>query len=93
MTNREALKTLKTILAELDNLSGDARDIMKAHFPETFEVADQYKALTFGRSWNKYDTTLATLIKDAEEELEEAEFLEGFLDEQDMLNAELLAGT
>jgi hypothetical protein len=91
MTNREALKTLKTILAELDNLSADARGIMKAHFPETFEVADQYAALTFGRSWNKYDTTLATLIKDAEEELEEAEFLEGFLDEQDMLNAELLA--
>jgi hypothetical protein len=91
MTNREALKELKTILTELDYLALQARCIMKNHFPETFEVADQYKALTFGRSWNKYDTTLATLIKDAEEELEEAEFLEGFLDEQDMLNAELLA--
>ena len=91
MTNRDALNELKIILAELDNLSADARDLLKNHFPETFEVADQYAALTFGRSWNKYDTTLATLIKDAEEELEEAEFLEGFLDEQDMLNAELLA--
>jgi hypothetical protein len=76
MTNRDALDALENILDELDNLSAEAQDIMKEHFPETFERADQYKALSFGRSWNKYDTTLATLIKDAEEELEEGEFLD-----------------
>ena len=70
MTNRDALDTLKTILADLDNLSAEARHIMKNHFPETYESADQYKALMFGRSWNKYDTTLATLIEDAVEEFE-----------------------
>ena len=88
MTNRDALNALKNILADLDALSHEAQDIMKEHFPETYEVADNYGALTFGRSWNKYDTTLATLLKVAEEEIEEAEFLEGFLDEQDMLSAE-----
>lgn len=92
MNHRTAAAELNVILEELDTLSARAKDILRQHFPETAEVADHYKALQFGRSWNPYDTTFASLLRDVlPEELDEIEFYEGFLEEQDQLIAEFKA--
>ena len=75
----EALVRLEEIMCELDDLGREAAELFRTEFPSLYASGDAYGAFTFGRSWNRYDTTLAKLIEAAEErcdeeELEEEEF-------------------
>ena len=69
----EAVERLQEILNELDNLGREAAGIMRTEFPSLYASGDAYGAFTFGRSWNRYDTTLAKLVESAQEYCEEEE--------------------
>ena len=74
MSNKyEALVRLEEILNELDDLGREAAGIMRTEFPSLYASGDAYGAFTFGRSWNRYDTTLAKLVESAEEYCNEEE--------------------
>jgi hypothetical protein len=53
-------------------LGSEARAIFREHFPDLAETGDAYGAFTLGKSWNRYDTTLESLV-DASFEEEEYE--------------------
>ena len=74
MNKDDALERLQEIQGELEFLGDEARKLMREHFPRLAEKGDAYGAFTFGSSWNRYDTTLETLIVSAEmeEEYEDA---------------------
>jgi hypothetical protein len=63
---QEALYRLQEILGELDDLGNEARGIMRDYFPSAFQSGDAYGAFSFGSSWNRYDTTLASLVESIE---------------------------
>ena len=74
MSNKyEALVWLEEILNELDDLGREAADLMRSEFPSLYASGDAYGAFTFGRSWNRYDTTLSKLVASAEEYCDEEE--------------------
>ena len=73
MSKYEALVRLEEILNELDDLGREAAGIMRTEFPSLYASGDAYGAFTFGRSWNRYDTTLAKLVESAEEYCNEEE--------------------
>ena len=62
----EALYQLNEIAAQLDELSLQARDIMRANFPDKMPECDAYGVLNFGTSTNRYDTSLETVIESLE---------------------------
>jgi len=72
---QDAVGRLHEILVELDELGNEAAGIMREHFPELYRTGDAYGAFTLGSSGNRYDTTLESLVGEAEnyneEELEE----------------------
>ena len=72
---QDAVSRLHEILVELDELGNEAAGIMREHFPELYRTGDAYGAFTLGSSGNRYDTTLESLVGEAEnyneEELEE----------------------
>jgi len=72
---QDAVGRLHEILVEIDELGNEAAGIMREHFPELYRTGDAYGAFTLGSSWNRYDTTLESLVGEAEnyneEELEE----------------------
>ena len=72
---QDAVSRLHEILVEIDELGNEAAGIMREHFPELYRTGDAYGAFTLGSSWNRYDTTLESLVGEAEnyneEELEE----------------------
>ena len=76
MSKYEALVRLEEILNELDNLGREAAGIMRTEFPGLYASGDAYGAFTFGRSWNRYDTTLAKLVESAEEYCDEEDYEE-----------------
>jgi hypothetical protein len=74
MANKyEAVERLQEILNELDDLGREAADLMRTEFPTQYRQGDAYGAFTFGRSWNRLDTTLAKLVESAEEYCDEEE--------------------
>jgi hypothetical protein len=77
MSNKyEALVRLEEILNELDDLGREAADLMRSEFPSLYRSGDAYGAFTFGRSWNRFDTTLAKLVESAEEYCDEEDYEE-----------------
>ena len=73
MSKYEALVRLEEILNELDDLGREAAGIMRTEFPRLYQSGDAYGAFTFGRSWNRLETTLAKLVSSAEEYCDEEE--------------------
>jgi hypothetical protein len=79
MSNKyEAVERLQEILNELDNLGREAAGIMRTEFPTQYRQGDAYGAFTFGRSWNRLDTTLAKLVESAEEYCDEEDYEEEY---------------
>ena len=76
MTKYEAQERLLEIMDEVRDLGNEARGIFREYFPSLAEQGDAYGAFTLGSSWNRYDTTLATLVEETEEYDEEEEELE-----------------
>jgi len=72
-TQVEALMRLQDILSELDDLGNEAAGIMRDHFPSAYQTGDAYGVFSFGSSGNRYDTTLASLVVDIENDYEELE--------------------
>ena len=68
MTKQTAKNRLEDILAQLEELGEEARMLVAVHFPQELAHADAYGVFTFGRSWNRYDNTLATLIESLDED-------------------------
>ena len=68
MNKYEAIVRLEEIMRELDDLGGEARTIFATAFPELLSEADAYGVFTLGSSGNRYDTTLASMIRSAERE-------------------------
>ena len=66
MDKYEAIVRLEEIMRELDDLGGEARSIFANTFPELLSEADAYGVFTLGSSGNRYDTTLASMIRSAE---------------------------
>ena len=68
LTNQQqdAVGRLHEILVELDELGNEAADLMREHFPELYRSGDAYGAFTLGSSSNRYDTTLESLVGEAE---------------------------
>ena len=73
MSKYEAVDRLLEIQEELNALGSEARMLMRDNFPSLAEQGDAYGAFTFGKSWNRYDTTLETLIE-ATEDYEEEDY-------------------
>lgn len=71
MSKHEAQNRLHEILEELQELGSEARAIFREHFPEQADTGDAYGVFTLGTSYNKYDTTLESLVDEAFEEDEE----------------------
>ena len=74
MSKYEAQVRLHEILEEIEQLGNEARDIFRENFPDLLDQGDAYGAFTLGKSWNRYDTTLETLVDAAFEEDEEYEY-------------------
>ena len=73
MSKYEAQDRLLEIMQELNDLGNEARGIFQTYFPGLAETGDAYGAFTLGSSWNRYDTTLQSLIEQTEEYDEEYE--------------------
>ena len=71
MSKYEAQDRLLEIMQEVNDLGNEARSIFREYFPSLAETGDAYGAFTLGSSWNRYDTTLQSLIEQTEEYDEE----------------------
>ena len=70
--NKQAgIQELKRILNDAAALGDEARNIFEMYFPNELRTAEAYDVFSFGSSSNSYDTTLASLIADMEEESDE----------------------
>ena len=70
--NKQAgIQELKRILNDAAALGDEARNIFEIYFPNELRTAEAYDVFSFGSSSNSYDTTLASLIADMEEESDE----------------------
>lgn len=66
MNQYQALVRLEEIMEELDTLGSEARGIFATAFPQLLGEADAYGVFVLGSSGNRYDTTLASMIRSAE---------------------------
>ena len=69
--NQAGIQELKRILNDAAALGDEARRIFIMYFPNELRTAEAYDVFSFGSSSNSYDTTLASLIADMEEESDE----------------------
>lgn len=78
LTNQQqdAVGRLHEILVELDELGNEAADLMREHFPELYRSGDAYGAFTLGSSSNRYDTTLESLVGEAENYEDEEDLID-----------------
>lgn len=78
LTNQQqdAVGRLHEILVELDELGNEAADLMRQHFPELYRSGDAYGAFTLGSSSNRYDTTLESLVGEAENYEDEEDLID-----------------
>ena len=66
INQQQALSELHDVIDQLESLSYQAREAVKS-FPQLQERADAYGVFNFGFSNNRYDTSLATIIEEIEE--------------------------
>jgi len=71
MNKYEALVRLEEIMNELDDLGSEARGLFATAFPQLLNEADAYGVFALGSSGNRYDTTLASMIRAAEHETDD----------------------
>lgn len=62
-THEEAKQRLAEIMCELEDLGAEARTLVGKFFPGELGMADAYEVFMLGRSSNKYDTTLESIIR------------------------------
>ena len=65
-SNVEAIEELENILDELERLGEQARYAVRSISREAEEQLNAYGAFDFGSSSNRYDTTLASFLDDAQ---------------------------
>lgn len=61
---KNAIHDLQNILDSVSELGEEAREIVRAHFPNMLSKGDAYGVFDFGSSANRYDTTLESFIED-----------------------------
>ena len=73
MKTTQALERLEEILEEVGALGSEAAAIFREHFPSLYQVGDAYGAFILASSWNRYNTTLASLVEQAQEDEDDDE--------------------
>lgn len=64
MSPGEAVTELNFLMDELQNLSGEVKQIMRQTFPDEYRRGDAYGAFDFGSSRNQYDITFEGILDD-----------------------------
>ena len=64
MSPSEAIVELNFLMDELQNISGEVKQIMRQTFPDEYTRGDAYGAFDFGTSGNQYDTTFEGILDD-----------------------------
>ena len=64
MSPGEAVVELNYLMDELQNLSGEVKQIMQQTFPDEYTRGDAYGAFDFGTSGNRFDTTFEGILDD-----------------------------
>ena len=64
MTPGEAVTELNFLMDELQNISGEVKQIMRQTFPDEYRRGDAYGAFDFGTSGNRFDTTFEGILDD-----------------------------
>ena len=64
MSPGEAVTELNFLMDELQNISGEVKQIMRQTFPDEYTRGDAYGAFDFGSSRNQYDTTFEGILDD-----------------------------
>ena len=64
MSPGEAVVELNYLMDELQNLSGEVKQIMQQTFPDEYTRGDAYGAFDFGTSSNRYDVTFEGILDD-----------------------------
>jgi len=62
MSPGEAVTELNFLMDELQNLSGEVKQIMRQTFPDEYTRGDAYGAFDFGSSRNQYDITFESIL-------------------------------
>ena len=62
MSPGEAVTELNFLMDELQNLSGEVKQIMRQTFPDEYRRGDAYGAFDFGSSRNQYDITFESIL-------------------------------
>lgn len=64
MSPGEAVVELNYLMDELQNISGEVKQIMQQTFPDEYTRGDAYGAFDFGTSSNRYDVTFEGILDD-----------------------------
>ena len=64
MSPGEAVVELNYYMDELQNISGEVKQIMQQTFPDEYTRGDAYGAFNFGTSSNRYDVTFEGIVDD-----------------------------
>jgi hypothetical protein len=64
MSPGEAVVELNFLMDELQNISGEVKQIMRQTFPDEYRRGDAYGAFDFGTSGNRFDTTFEGILDD-----------------------------
>ena len=64
MSPGEAVVELNFLMDELQNISGEVKQIMQQTFPDEYRRGDAYGAFDFGTSGNRFDTTFEGILDD-----------------------------
>ena len=64
MSPGEAVVELNYLMGELQNISGEVKQIMQQTFPDEYRRGDAYGAFDFGTSGNRFDTTFEGILDD-----------------------------
>ena len=72
----DALDELREILGRVQDYGEQAREIIRQEFPNYLSKGDSYGVFNMGSSFNRYDTTLESMIDGIERHYEEEEDME-----------------
>ena len=62
MSPEEAVVELNYLMDELQNISGEVKQIMRQTFPDEYRRGDAYGAFDFGSSRNQFDITFESIL-------------------------------
>ena len=62
MSPGEAVTELNFLMDELQNISGEVKQIMRQTFPDEYTRGDAYGAFDFGSSRNQFDITFESIL-------------------------------